>query len=153
MVTHFPALQATSFIPECASGSDEKRRHSLPWAGTPAKSQNLSDICRWPLLEGALVHPDLGPRWVDRLGHRVAVGPQDSGPRVGQEVLGHAWCPSPPGLALGPRLVGSWSTQPPTVESQAQPVVSAGLLGPPATCPLPASHGSWGRNICLTFSR
>ena len=29
VVTHFPALEATSFIPECASGSDEEAQTQL----------------------------------------------------------------------------------------------------------------------------
>lgn len=47
MVTHFPALEATSFIPECASGSDlRKCRRSLPLGREPQPSLKSGDIYR-----------------------------------------------------------------------------------------------------------
>lgn len=47
MVTHFPALEATSFIPECASGSDlRKCRRSLPMGREPQPSLKSGDIYR-----------------------------------------------------------------------------------------------------------
>lgn len=159
MVTHFPALEATSFIPECASGSDlRKCRRSLPMGREPQPSLKSGDIYRVASGRDSDA-ARLGTKRVQILGPAWSSGCYwlDSGQwsRAGQEegaclVSPLLLAPCPEAQVGGAAGVwGQLEAPSPHLNSggRAQPVISSGLLGPlplgsPATCPLPAGCGS-----------
>lgn len=152
VVTHFPALEATSFIPECASGSDEEVQTQLAMGREPQPSLKSGDIYRVASgrdsdaarlgTKGAQI---LGPAWSS--GRYWSHSGQWS--RIGQEGLGPCLV-SPLLLAPCPEAQvggGVGGTQPPTVE--AGPSQSCLLASWDPPCHLPTSCQPWllGRNI------